>query len=233
MGSYEWTIADLLAYMGRNTDLLWEYFVTHIIMVLTGIGLAFVIGVPLGVLCARYKGLSKLILAVTSTLQVIPSLALLVLLMLAFGLGTKTVVVGLLLYSLNPIVRNTYVGLKQVNSSYVEAGRGVGMSPLQLLFKVQFPLALTYMLTGLRIAAVIAIGVATIAPIVGGDGLGREIYAGINSQNPLRIYAGAIPAALLAIVADVLLAILQKRWNLAERKSRKNGVQADSTRSAT
>lgn len=233
MGSYEWTIADLLAYIGRNTDLLWEYFVTHIVMVLVGVGLAFVIGVPLGVLCARYNGLSKLILAVTSTLQVIPSLALLVLLMLAFGLGTKTVIVGLLLYSLNPVVRNTYVGLKQVNPSYVEAGRGVGMSTLQLLFKVRFPLALTYMLTGLRIAAVIAIGVATIAPIVGGDGLGREIYAGINAQNPLRIYAGAIPAALLAIVADVLLAVLQKRWNFSERKSKKNGVQSDSTRSAT
>ncbi|WP_019423061.1 ABC transporter permease [Paenibacillus sp. OSY-SE] len=233
MGDYQWTIADLLSYMGRNSDLLWEYFVTHVIMVLAGVGLAFVIGVPLGVLCSRNEKLAKIILAVTSTLQVIPSLALLVLLMLAFGLGTTTVVVGLLLYSLNPIVRNTYVGLKQVNPSYVEAGRGVGMSSMQLLFKVRFPLALTYMLTGLRIAAVIAIGVATIAPLVGGDGLGREIYSGLNGQNPLRIYAGAIPAALLAIVADLVLGALQRRLNLSERKSSRNGSKKEPSASPT
>ncbi|MCM3338440.1 ABC transporter permease [Paenibacillus sp. MER TA 81-3] len=233
MGDYQWTIADLLSYMGRNSDLLWEYFVTHVIMVLAGVGLAFVIGVPLGVLCSRNEKLAKIILAVTSTLQVIPSLALLVLLMLAFGLGTTTVVVGLLLYSLNPIVRNTYVGLKQVNPSYVEAGRGVGMSSMQLLFKVRFPLALTYMLTGLRIAAVIAIGVATIAPLVGGDGLGREIYSGLNGQNPLRIYAGAIPAALLAIVADLVLGVLQRRLNLSERKSSRNGSKKEPSASPT
>ncbi|MCE5168754.1 ABC transporter permease [Paenibacillus profundus] len=233
MGNYQWTIADLLSYMGRNSDLLWEYFVTHVIMVLAGVGLAFVIGVPLGVLCSRNEKLARSILAVTSTLQVIPSLALLVLLMLAFGLGTTTVVVGLLLYSLNPIVRNTYVGLKQVNPSYVEAGRGVGMSPMQLLFKVRFPLALTYMLTGLRIAAVIAIGVATIAPLVGGDGLGREIYSGLNGQNPLRIYAGAIPAALLAIVADLVLGALQRRLNLSERKSSRNGSKKEPSASPT
>lgn len=233
MGNYQWTIADLLSYMGRNSDLLWEYFVTHVIMVLAGVGLAFVIGVPLGVLCSRNEKLARIILAITSTLQVIPSLALLVLLMLAFGLGTTTVVVGLLLYSLNPIVRNTYVGLKQVNPSYVEAGRGVGMSPMQLLFKVRFPLALTYMLTGLRIAAVIAIGVATIAPLVGGDGLGREIYSGLNGQNPLRIYAGAIPAALLAIVADLVLGVLQRRLNLSERKSSRNGSKKEPSASPT
>ncbi|MBN3523283.1 ABC transporter permease [Paenibacillus apiarius] len=233
MGDYQWTIADLLSYMGRNADLLWEYFVTHVIMVLAGVGLAFVIGVPLGVLCSRNERSARFILAVTSTLQVIPSLALLVLLMLAFGLGTTTVVVGLLLYSLNPIVRNTYVGLKQVNASYVEAGRGVGMSPIQLLFKVRFPLALTYMLTGLRIAAVIAIGVATIAPLVGGDGLGREIYSGLNGQNPLRIYAGAIPAALLAIVSDIVLGALQRKLNLSERKSSKNASKKEPSASPT
>ncbi|MCM3292541.1 ABC transporter permease [Paenibacillus sp. MER 180] len=225
MSNYEWSIADLLAYMGRNSGMLWEYFVTHVMMVLGGIVLALAIGIPLGVLCSKNEKLAKFILAVTSMLQVVPSLALLVLLMLVFGLGTTTVVVGLLLYSLNPIVRNTYVGLKQVNGSYVEAGRGLGMSSLQLLFQVRFPLALPYVISGLRIAAVIAIGVATIAPLVGGDGLGREIYSGLNGQNPLRLYAGAIPAALLAIVADIIFGVLQRKLNFAHRTSNSGSKQ--------
>ncbi|UHA72119.1 ABC transporter permease [Paenibacillus sp. 481] len=221
MVDYEWTFADLLAYMSRNADMLWEYFLLHVMMVLGGLGLALLVGVPLGVLCTRNEKLAKGILLLTSVLQVVPSLALLVLLMLFFGLGNTTVVVGLFLYSLNPIARNTYIGLKEVDASYVEAGRGVGMSPMQLLWKVRFPLALTYMMTGLRIAAVIAIGVATIAPLVGGDGLGREIYSGINNQNPLRIFAGAIPAALLAIVADIVLGTLQRKLRLDNRKSKR------------
>jgi osmoprotectant transport system permease protein len=171
------------------------------------------------------------ILAVAGVLQVIPSLALLVLLMLWIGLGSKTVIIGLLFYSLNPIIRNTYVGLKQVNPSYIEAGQGIGMSPLQLLIKVRFPLSLTYIMTGLRIAAVIAIGVVTIAPLVGGDGLGREIYAGINNQNPMRIYAGAIPAALLAIAADLILGYFQRKLKFEGRKSKRSASAKKATTS--
>ncbi|MBW7459718.1 ABC transporter permease subunit, partial [Paenibacillus sepulcri] len=117
------TIVDLLDYMGRNIGLLWEYLLQHISMVLTGVGLAFVVGVPLGVLCARNEILARIVLTITKVLQVLPSLAMLVLLMLWLGLGSDTVIVGLFLYSLNPIVRNTYVGMKQVNPSYVEAGQ--------------------------------------------------------------------------------------------------------------
>lgn len=223
MDGFEWTLTDLLSYMSRNSGMLWEYFVQHVIMVLAGVGLAIIIGIPLGILCSKSETIAKIILAITNILQVIPSLALLVLLMLVFGLGSTTVTVGLLLYSLNPIVRNTYVGLKQVNPSYIEAGRGIGMSPLQLLLKVRVPLSLTYIMTGLRVAAVIAIGVVTIAPLIGGEGLGREIYAGINGQNPLRIYAGAIPAALLAIVADIVLGYFQRRLKFDERRSKHKG----------
>ncbi|NMM53878.1 ABC transporter permease [Paenibacillus aquistagni] len=223
---FQWTLSDLISYMSRNSGMLWEYFVSHVIMVLSGIGLAIVIGIPLGILASRHEKLGKVILTITNILQVIPSLALLVLLMLAIGLGAKTVIIGLLFYSLNPIVRNTYVGLKQVNPSYIEAGRGIGMSPLQLLVKVRFPLSLTYIMSGLRVAAIIAIGVVTIAPLVGGDGLGREIYAGINGQNPLRIYAGAIPAALLAIVSDIVLGYFQKKLKFDDRKSSKRTGKA-------
>lgn len=148
----------------------------------------------------------------------------LVLLLLIMGLGSSTVTVGLFLYSLNPIVRNTYIGLQQISPSYVEAGRGVGMSQMQILFRIRFPLALTYIMTGLRISAVIAIGVATIAPLVGGSGLGREIYAGINNGNSLRIFAGAVLSALLAIAADIVLGILQRKLRVDNRRSASKNI---------
>lgn len=199
-----------LRYVGENwTDLLVLTF-QHISMVAIGLLLALAVGIPLGVLASRSRRLAPVILTAANIIQVFPSLALLVLIMVVFGLGTTTVVIGLFLYSLLPIIRNTYVGLTQVNPALVEAGRGVGMSPLQMMVQVQLPLALPFMLTGIRIAAVIAIGVATIAPLVGGDGLGREIYSGINMNNSARLYAGAIPAALLALLADLALERLQR-----------------------
>lgn len=202
-------MALFFRYVGENWTYLLELAYQHILMVILGLLLALVVGVPLGLVAARVPKLTNLILMLANVIQVFPSMALLVLLMIAFGLGFTTVVVGLFLYSLLPVIRNTYVGLTQVNPAITEAGRGVGMSPSQLLFKVQLPLALPFIFTGIRVAAVIAIGVATIAPLVGGEGLGREIYAGINMDNPARLYAGAIPAALLALLADMLLGVLQ------------------------
>ncbi|MFE5317871.1 ABC transporter permease [Paenibacillus sp. NPDC056579] len=202
-------MALFFRYVGENWTYLLELAYQHILMVILGLLLALVVGVPLGLVAARVPKLTNLILMLANIIQVFPSMALLVLLMIAFGLGFTTVVVGLFLYSLLPVIRNTYVGLTQVNPAITEAGRGVGMSTSQLLFKVQLPLALPFIFTGIRVAAVIAIGVATIAPLVGGEGLGREIYAGINMDNPARLYAGAIPAALLALLADMLLGVLQ------------------------
>ncbi|WP_425320485.1 ABC transporter permease [Paenibacillus pasadenensis] len=215
------TFADFADYFWRNRGLMGEYFLQHVQMVAAGVGLALLAGVPLGILCMRGRWTARLVLAVTGILQVVPSLAMLVLLMLWMGLGNATVMAGLFLYSLNPIVRNTYVGLQQVSGSLIDAARGVGMSRWQQLWRVRVPLALPYMMTGLRVAAVIAIGVATIAPLVGGDGLGREVYAGINGQNSLRIYSGALPAALLAIVADIGLGALQRRLDPAAARLRR------------
>ncbi|NOU96303.1 ABC transporter permease subunit [Paenibacillus sp. LMG 31456] len=200
-------------YVGENWSYLLELTFDHVMMVLTGLALALLAGIPLGIAAASNRRLGKIILLLANIVQVFPSLALLVLLMIVFGLGFTTVVIGLFLYSLLPIIRNTYVGLTQVDPAISEAGRGVGMSTAQLLFRVQLPLALPFVLTGIRISAVIAIGVATIAPLIGGEGLGREIYAGINMDNPARLYAGAVPAALLALLADSLVGLLQKGIN--------------------
>jgi osmoprotectant transport system permease protein len=205
-----------LRYVGENWQYLLELAYQHILMVLLSLLLALIVGVPLGIIAARHRRFAGVILLIANIIQVFPSMALLVLLMIVFGLGFKTVVIGLFLYSLLPIIRNTFVGLSHVDPSITEAGRGVGMSPSQLLLRVQLPLALPFVFTGIRIAAVIAIGVATIAPLIGGEGLGREIYAGINMDNPARLYAGAIPAALLALLADIVLGRLQRSISMGK-----------------
>ncbi|WP_255259560.1 ABC transporter permease [Lentibacillus sp. CBA3610] len=183
----------------------------HILMVLLGILFALIVGIPLGILCTKNKKFESVILALANMIQVIPSLALLAVLMIIFGLGFNTVVIGLFLYSLLPIIRNTAVGLKEVDKGSVEAGTGMGMTRLQLLFKVKFPLSLPFVLAGLRIALIIGIGVATLAPFIGGGGLGSEIVSGINVRDTEKIFGGAIFAAALAILADYLLGLTQKR----------------------
>jgi osmoprotectant transport system permease protein len=204
-------IVDIFIYMGNNWEHLLELSFEHILMVGYGILMAIVVGVPLGIVCAKNEKLAPIILSAANVIQIIPSLALLAILMLYFGLGFTTVVIGLFLYSLLPIIRNTYVGLKEVDEHVLEAGTGVGMTSIQLLTKIQLPLSLPFMMAGLRVAAVIAVGVASIAPYIGGDGLGREIVSGINGRDNIKIYAGAIPAALIAIIADIFLGKLERR----------------------
>lgn len=204
---------DFFEYVAKHGDTILGMTIDHIAMVASGLGLALLVGIPLGMMCAKREKLGRWILGAANVIQVFPSLALLALLMIVLGLGFKTVVVGLFLYSLLPIIRNTAVGLKQVDRGVVEAGRGIGMNAWQLLWKVQFPLSLPYLLAGIRVAAVIAIGVATIAPLIGGGGLGKEIYAGINLRNDIRIFAGAVPAALLAIAADASFGRWERKLN--------------------
>ncbi|WP_208591171.1 ABC transporter permease [Gracilibacillus suaedae] len=204
-------LQELGQYMLDNSDLLLELTIEHILMVIYGIVLALAIGIPLGIIAARFERLAPFIISLTNILQLIPSLAMLAILMLYFGLGFQTMVIGLFLYSLMPIVRNTYVGIREVDDSIMEAGKGSGMTPFQLLAKVQFPLSIPFVLAGLRVASVIAIAVACIGPYIGAEGLGKEIISGISLQSEVKIYAGAIPATLLAIVADLALGLLEKK----------------------
>lgn len=204
-------ITDLMKYMVDNYDMLLALSIEHILMVVYGIGLALLVGVPLGIVAAKYERLAPIIISVANVLQLIPSLAMLAILMLYFGFGFKTVVIGLFLYSLLPIVKNTYVGIKEVDESIVEAGIGNGMTTFQLLWKVQFPLSIPFLMAGLRLAAVIAISVATIGPYIGAGGLGKEIISGISLQSDVKIYAGAIPATLIAILADYILGKIEKK----------------------
>lgn len=203
-------LTELMQYVVENQSEMLSLTIEHILLVVYGVALAFVVGVPLAILAVKVERLAPVILSAANVLQNVPSLAMLAILMLYFGLGNTAVIIGLFFYSLLPIIRNTYVGLQEVDGNLLDAGKGVGMSSFQLFTKVQIPLSLPFLVAGLRVAAVIAVGVASIAPYVGGGGLGKEIVSGIAQRSDIKILAGAIPAALLAIIADYILGFFEK-----------------------
>jgi osmoprotectant transport system permease protein len=203
----------------------WNFFLTHrseilsatidhIILVVISVDVAIAIAVPLGMLIVQHRHLRAIALGVASIFQTIPSLALfgfLIPIPFIGGIGRRTAIVALVLYALLPILRNTYVGLTGIDPAILEAAEAMGMTPTQILLRVRFPLALSVILAGIRTATVITIGVATIAAAIGAGGLGTFIFRGVAMVSDSVILAGAIPAALLAIFADLLLALLERR----------------------
>ena len=186
----------------------------HVGLVLLSTSIAVAIGVPAGILAARRPGLGRGVLGVANVAQTIPSLALLgFLLPLPFigGIGPRTALVALILYALLPIVRTTVTGLTSIDRSIIEAGVAMGMTRRQLLTIVELPLALPHIVAGIRVAAVIGVGTATIAAAIGAGGLGEYIFRGLAMVDTTTILAGAIPAAALALVVDGALALTERR----------------------
>jgi len=182
----------------------------HIQLVFVSMLIAIIIGVSLGIIITRVKQLEAPILGLAGILQTIPSLALLGFMIPLFGIGIKTAVAALFLYSLLPIIRNTFTGIKDVDKSTLEAARGMGMTDFQILFKVQLPLALSVIMAGIRTATVINVGTATLAAFIGGGGLGDFIFLGISRNIDALVLIGAFPAAVLALLFDWLLSLLEK-----------------------
>ena len=188
----------------------------HLVMVAISILIAAGIGLPLGILMTRRPGLSRPIMGFANIVQTIPSLALfgfLIPLPFIGGIGQRTAIVALVLYSLLPIIRNTFTGISGVDPAIREAGRGMGMTDGQLLWKVEVPLALGVIFAGIRVATVIGVGVATIAAAVGAGGLGMFIFRGVSMVDSRLILAGAIPTAALALLADFGLGAVEKRFS--------------------
>jgi osmoprotectant transport system permease protein len=203
---------------------LWQFFLQnhaevlqltgeHLWLVGVSIFLAVLIGIPLGILITRWPALNKPVLGGANIIQTIPSLALFGFLLPAPWIGERAdrlAILALTLYALLPLIRNTYTGIKGVDRSVVEAARGLGMTDGQLLWQVELPLSLGVIIAGVRVAAVISIGLATIAAAIGAGGLGEYIFRGLAMVNNSVILAGAIPAAILALLADVSLGWLEK-----------------------
>jgi osmoprotectant transport system permease protein len=187
---------------------------------LVGISMVFAIlaGVPLGILLARRPGAQSWILGVSSVVQTIPSLALfgfLIPIPWIGGIGKRTVIVALVLYAILPILRNTFVGIMGVDAAVCDSAIAMGMTDGQLLRQVQLPLAARTILVGIRVATVTTIGTATIAAAIGGGGLGVFIFRGVASVDTAQILAGAIPAAVIALVADGGLGWLERKLSPA------------------
>lgn len=213
------TIQELFVYYTQNSEYVFDQFFKHLLMSAYGVIFAAIIGIPIGILIARYRKLSTWVLSLANIIQTIPALAMLAVLMLVMGLGANTVVMSLFLYSLLPIIKNTYTGIKGVEKPVLESGRAMGMTRFQLLYMVEIPLSISVIMAGLRNALVIAIGVATIGSFIGGGGLGDIIIRGTNvTDGGAIILAGAIPTALMAVLADFLMGWLERRLSPANNK---------------
>ena len=186
----------------------------HLLLVAVSVGLATLVGVPLGIVLTRRPAWQRWVLGAASVVQTVPSLALFGLLIpvpLIGGIGLRTALVALTLYALLPVLRNTVVGIAGVDPAVREAGRGLGMTDAQLLRRVELPLAASVILAGIRLATVIGIGLATIAAAIGAGGLGVFIFRGVAMVDNRTILAGALPAAALALAADGILGSVERR----------------------
>ncbi|HLZ52146.1 MAG TPA: ABC transporter permease [Candidatus Acidoferrum sp.] len=204
-------------FLSHRSEIL-DATLDHLTLVLISMALAIAIAVPLGMLIVQHRHLRSIVLGIASVFQTIPSLALfgfLIPIPFIGGIGRRTAIVALVLYALLPILRNTYVGLTGIDPAILEAAEAMGMTNSQILLRVRFPLALSIILAGIRTATVITIGVATIAAAIGAGGLGTFIFRGVAMVSDAVILAGAIPAALLALLADLFLGLLERRLKVA------------------
>lgn len=183
----------------------------HLYISFVAILLGVVVAVPLGILFSRIPKMADRLISFVGILQTIPSLAILAFFIPLLGVGKLPAILALFFYSLLPILRNTYIGIQGVNASVREAGKGMGMSNWQSIMKLELPLALPVIMAGIRLSTVYLIDWATLAAFIGGGGLGDFIFDGLNLYQPVLIIAGTVPATILALLADRLLAIVEQK----------------------
>jgi osmoprotectant transport system permease protein len=205
---------SLLRFLLQNHTQILELTLEHLWLVGISTIFAMLIGIPLGIVIAHRTTWNKPVLATANIIQTIPALALFGFLLPLPWLGARSdrlAILALTLYALLPIIRNTYAGIHGVDGAVVEAGRGMGMTESQLLYQVELPLAASVILSGVRIAVVISVGLATIAAAIGAGGLGEFIFRGLAMVDDRVILAGAIPAAILALLADFTVGWAERR----------------------
>lgn len=205
-------MSEVIMYYTQNASYVFEQFLRHFLISIYGVLFASILAIPLGFAVARKRKLSRLTISIANVMQTIPSLAMLAILMFLIGTGPNTVVFAVFLYAILPILKNTVSGINSITPELVDAARGMGMTKLQLMTKVELPLAISIIMGGIRNALVLAIGVTAVGTFIGAGGLGDIITRGITVANgsPI-IIAGAIPTALMAVLADFLLGIIENK----------------------
>ncbi|MFD2831259.1 ABC transporter permease [Corticicoccus populi] len=213
------TLVDFFNYFTVNGNYLLGLFFDHLLMSVYGVLFASIIGIPVGILIARFSKISGLVITLTNIIQTIPVIAMLAILMLVMGLGNTTVVVAVFFYALLPIIKNTYTGIVSVDGNIKDAGKSMGMTRNQVLRMIELPLALSVIIGGLRIALVVAIGVVAVGSFIGASTLSDVIIRGINaSDGTVFILAGAVPIAIIAIIIDIGLRLIERKLDPTNKK---------------
>ncbi|ALZ88490.1 ABC transporter permease [Aerococcus urinaeequi] len=196
--------------------LLWE----HIYMSLISLGLGVIVAVPLGIFLSQVPKVANVVISIVSVLQTIPTLALLALMIPFLGVGKVPAIFALFIYSLLPILRNTYLGMSNVNPDLLDAAKGMGLKRMQIIRQVQLPLAVPVIMAGIRLSTVYVIAWTTLASYIGGGGLGDMIFNGLNLFRPDLILGGTIPVTILAVIVDLVMARIEE-WVTPTTSSKK------------
>ncbi len=223
-------IGDAFAYIGTNPDIVLGFLLEHLRMTAIALLIALAVALPLGILIARYRWLATPVISALGILYTIPSLALMILLLPYFGLNQNTVIAALVIYTQVILVRNIVAGLASIDPAIIEAARGMGMNGWQTWWRVQFPLALPIILAGLRIAAVVAIAIASIGALFGAGGLGRLLFDGLRQTRYDKIWAATLLVGGLALLVNTALLALERQLTPATRIRRAAQRQARADR---
>ncbi|GMA48364.1 ABC transporter permease [Tetragenococcus muriaticus] len=214
-------IEQFIYYFQENGSYVFSQFFRHFLISVYGVLFAAIIGIPIGIIVSKRKSLARWVVRVSNIIQTVPHLAMVSMLMFSFGLGVNVVIITVFLYSLLPIIKNTYTGMTQVDKNALDVGKGMGMTAWQRLYMVELPLAISVIMAGLRNALVIAIGITAIGTFVGAGGLGDIIVRGTNATDGAAIIlAGALPTALMSIITDWILGLIEHRLDPSSRTSK-------------
>jgi len=212
---------QFIYYFQENGSYVFSQFVRHFLISVYGVIFAAIVGIPIGIMISKRKTLASWVVRVSNIIQTVPHLAMVSMLMFAFGLGVNVVIITVFLYSLLPIIKNTYTGMTQVDKNILDVGKGMGMTSWQRLYMVELPLAISVIMAGLRNALVVSIGITAIGTFVGAGGLGDIIVRGTNATDGAAIIlAGALPTALMSILTDWLLGLIEHRLDPSSRTSK-------------
>ncbi|GGI64978.1 ABC transporter permease [Enterococcus alcedinis] len=210
---------QFLLYFNENGGYVFTQFVRHFLISFYGVLFAAIVGIPLGIFISRRVTLADWVMRIANLIQTIPALAMVSILMLGLGLGVNVVIVTVFLYSLLPIIKNTYTGMRQVDAGILDVGKGMGMTQWQRLYLVEIPLSISVIMAGIRNALVLAIGITAIGTFVGAGGLGDIIVRGTNATDGAAIIlAGALPTAAMSIFTDWSLGIIERKLDPTSKK---------------
>ena len=215
------TLQQFFDYFKINGGYVLAQFTRHFLISIYGVLLAALIGIPIGIFISKHSKLANWVIRLANIIQTIPSLAMVSILMIGLGLGVNVVILTVFLYSLLPIIKNTYTGMRQVDKNALDVGKGMGMTSMQRLYLIELPLSISVIMAGIRNALVVAIGITAIGAFVGAGGLGDIIIRGTNATDGTAIIlAGALPTALMAIITDWLLGIVERKLDPVTKTSR-------------